>query len=352
MAKFNYGLLLTAKTETVPGTPETMTYGTPGEVHIADGLIKLDASVGPLGTGLDFTMGGEFQESAAVGLSKTAATLLRATIDGLTVAVPIAGSRISIGGAPADADFVADLGVRALWEACGLIWTASAPGEGPTGIGQSIRLATIKPCTVKLMHKGGYRLIWTNCIGVPTLSYTPGGIGLVTIELAGTFSARAAETFPTVIDYGNQDLAGPPTIESVGHVWGAGAVARGYSSLEVTVDNSSDTVPDSNAVSGEVPASSERTVNVAATLYGESGDPDFEIETLLKTVALTGMTFAVGGTVQTPNGVRANRYSVKLPKLELRAVKQDVIGASAAPAITGRAVMDAAEGDELQMQFY
>jgi len=88
------------------------------------------------------------------------------------------------------------------------------------------------------------------------------------------------------------------------------------------------------------------------TLYGESGDPDFEIETLLKTVALTGMTFAVGGTVQTPNGVRANRYSVKLPKLELRAVKQDVIGASAAPAITGRAVMDAAEGDELQMQFY
>jgi hypothetical protein len=352
MAKYDYGMLLTAKTEAVPGTPENMTYSVGGTAQVSDGLVQLDASIGPLSSGIDFAMGGEFQENAPSGLSKVAATLLKATIDGLTVALPMAGSRITIGGAPADADFVVDPGVLALFKACGMLWTASAPGEGPTGIGQTVRLGSAAPCTIKLMHKGGYRLVWTNCIATPRITFTPGGIGLVTLEFGGVFSARATETFPTTIAYGNQALAGAPVVESVGHVWGAGAVARGFSELEVTVDNAQDTVPDSNAVGGEVPAAAERTVNIAATLYGESTDADFEIETLLKTVALTGLTFAVGGTIQTPNGTRANRYSVKIPKVEVRSVTQDVIGSSAAPKITGRGVLDATVGDEFQMQWY
>lgn len=351
MAKFNYALLLTAKTEAVPGTPEAMAYGTPGTAQVSDGLVQLDASIGPLSTGLDFTMGGEFSENAPTGLSKVAATLLRATIDGLTVAVPIAGSRAVVAG-PTDGEFALDVGVLALLKSCGLTFANSAPGEGPTGIGQTVRLGSQAPATIKLMHAGGYRLIWTNCVASPTLKFTPGGIGLVTLEIAGTFVERATETFPGTISYGNQALAGPPAVQSVGNVWGAGSVARGFSELEVAIDNATENVPDSNATGGEVAASSERTVNVSAQIYGESTDADFEIETLLKTVALTSLSFSVGGAVQTPNGQRANRYSVKIPKLEVRSVAQDVIGASAGPKITGRGVLDSTVGDEFQIQLY
>lgn len=351
MAKFNYAMLLTAKTEAVPGTPENMDYGTPGTAQVSDGLVQLDASIGPLSTGLDFTMGGEFQENAPTGLSKVAATLLRATIDGLTIALPLAGGRAVVAG-PTDGEFVLDPGVLALLKSCGLTFANSAPGEGPTGIGQTIRLGSQAPATIKLMHGGGYRLVWTNCVASPRFTFEPGGIGLVTLDVQGTFSARATETFPGTISYGNQALAGPPSVASVGNVWGAGAVARGFSELEVSLDNATENVPDSNAVGGQVAASSERTVNVSGVIFGESTDADFEIETLLKSVALTGLSFAVGGTAQTPNGQRANRYSVKIPKLEIRSVQQDVIGASAAPRFTGRGVLDATVGDEFQMQLY
>jgi hypothetical protein len=345
MAKILYGVLCRAVTESVPGTPEDMT--PPGTFDATNaGLVQLAGDAGVLNSGVDASLEGEFQESAPSSLSEQAASLLRVKPQ-ITLHLPIAGRRKVTPSSPFDLDFRVYPGVQALWEACGLIWSAWGGG-----IGQIVQLAAVKTATVDLMFAGGYHWTIGGCVGTPTLRWEAGGIGVLQIALEGSFDAAqsGAYAYPGTVNFEDQASVGGPVVSQVGHIWGAGPAARGFSTLEITVDNQVESAPDSNALNGEVSAQSRRIVNVSGTIYRATGDVDFELQQLLQSIAREQMTFAVGGPPSV-NPERANAYTVSIPKLEARADAQAVIAANAAVQLTGKAVMNATPGDELQLIF-
>jgi hypothetical protein len=312
--------------QTTRGTADATIAALAGALTEADGLILGDPDSGVGETGISFGLTRAFRDKAVVtgSFSRSFSDFISRQVDSFELAFPLKGAGTTT--PTLDADYQLAAGLDELLAACGLPGAAWAGGTGWAHQPASNSLVTAK--------------LWfgdqgTNSIAIVVkdvessqlaLEFTPGSVGIATASLTGVFESVAIETTPT-FDYGLQNTVSAPTIRSVGHNWGLTAALRGFSEMTITIDNESETVPDSNSAAGTVERQTGRTIGIEATIFAEdNADLDFELDQLAETniASAQQLDFQVGTSGE------ANAYQIVVPSPELQSWTPNKLGASQA----------------------
>ncbi len=330
MADYPFLLGVAFKPQAVAGTPENMALigggsGTGGAIdNVTDGAVLGDPNSGVGESGVSLGFGKNISEKAPISGSFTRpfADYIGRTVETLQVALPLKGNGATLSGTPADGEFQPDLGIDALLEAAGLIGGAWSGGVGYAYLPGAARLATGAAYIGRTAADTGQRVILADCqANSLTFDFTPGEIATVTFDLGANLnSVDELGTWPaSPFEYNKQASLSAPSIESVGFTWGPSTpVARslGFSTLQVTIDNESETIAASNQPGGQATRQTGRTVTINATFDAESSEIGFELAQLAESDIANAeqLTFTVGTAGQALG--TANAYQINVPTPE------------------------------------
>jgi hypothetical protein len=302
-----------------------------------DGLVLGDAESGEGGSGLSLTLGRTNRPKAVVGASFTRdiSDFLRLDVPTFSFSWPFCGNRADTHATTvADADFQPSVGVDGILEAAGLAGTTWDGGIGYTYEPGGTNLMSA------LIYYYGNRLELLDCrVSSMSVNYTPGSIAIATAEIAvGSVKDPADNTATTQalpdLTYGPQSSVSAPVIESINNVW---SQDRGFSSLTLTVNNTIEEIPDSNAVAGRVFEISAQEFLIDATLFVDD-DGDDEVFALNQALAtangdLSEFSFTVG-TAQTSTSSPATAHKISLLDPELITTGPTKLGTKAGNVIS------------------
>jgi hypothetical protein len=322
-----------------------------------EGLLLGDPESGIGESGLSFSVGRRSRDKAVLAGSFTRpiSDWLAAEVRTFSFSFPFVGSkRTTTVTTPVDADFPLGVGADAIMEAFG--FQGAAWGAG---VGHSYKFDTANALPISaLIYYYGNRLELLNCRGKTlSIEYTPGGIAVATAEFAvGSIKDPALTDVPLsavalpALTYGQQADVNTPPVESVAHAW---QNTRGFQSLTLTVNNTVDDIPDSNAVDGIVKETSAREVTIEAELFvdGTGEGEVYELEQAFADAVgdLDALSFTVG-TPETTGLLPAVAHTVSIPTPELDETEPGKFGSKAGNTVSliARA---ATANDELEIIF-
>ena len=266
-----------------------------------DGLVLGDSESGEGGSGLTLTMGRRSRDKAPIGSSftKSLSDFLALEARTFSFAFPFCGSRrTTTETTQVDGDFVPIVGVDAILRAAGLTGAATAGAPvGHTYVPGGSELVSA------LIYYYGNRIELLDCrVASLAIDYTPGSIAIATADVAvGSVKDPTSKTFagvllPATLDYGTQLTVSAPVVDTAAHTWDT---ERGWTANSLTINNTIEDIPDSNAVDGIVKEISDQVFNMEATLFvDETGDNDevFELRQALANVIgdLAALTYTIG----------------------------------------------------------
>jgi hypothetical protein len=325
---FDLAIAIGAQTASGEANIDAVVRDAAGSINAAThGLVLGDVDAGIGGKGIELELERVLAEKATLSnFTRQASDFIREGVPTLSIGFRLAGNRNVLSGSPAAAEFALDKGIDALLGGLGL---AAADWSG--GIGKIYTPATPKYLTVKLWAGGGagqpcLAWAWYDCLAEGSIVWTPAGFGILTVELAVGALATSGFTEPTfpTLDYQEQGSQGAPVVRGVAHAWGA---TRGFTTFELTFANETESLADSNSVTGVRPRSTARNLDAAATLYADGVDLSYERDKLVAAGAPVDlMSFTVGSPVPSPAGGRANAYRVRLTTPEARKIKPVQLG--------------------------
>lgn len=326
---------------------------------LSDGLVLGDSESGEGGSGIDFASTRRLREKAIIAGSFT-----RPGSDFLSeeftmdVAWPFSGDRRDTTmTTPLDSDFRHDLGIEGILRACGLQREPWVAGVGDRYFPGNIDGTAASWASARLLYEGSdYHL--RDLLGDLVLTFAPGDVAIAKASLVGQIDSHVAAVFPVnTPDYGVQASVAAPVVQNVGHLFGhsdtggAADVLRPFSSLELTIANEVEEVPDSNAATGISKLQTGRTITAKATIIQDSNDSDYFRSKLIKTISGTDRLFFRVGTPQTlATPLPALAYQVTLTNPEVRDLTPKKIGDRQGWEVS-LAVLDETANGEMQIIF-
>lgn len=318
MAEKTFQIAVAFGVQSSAGTADATIAALTGSLGETDGFVLGDPDSGVAGSGIEWAIARELKEKADVSgsFTKQPSTFLSEQVETFSISFPLMGRGTS--SPAADADYKPAKGIDALILACGFA------GAGGAGTSWSYTPAAAQIITAKLFVSGNYWVI-KDCIAESAeLTQPPGEVGILTVNLRGTIDSFGAVSFPTV-NYGNQASLSAPTVKGVGHNWGISAASRSFTDATLSIANEVEDIPDSNSSTGKRSRQTAREISLAATIYTDSGDIDFERAELVRTTAPTDQQQWQVGTA---GGSTANAYKITLTNPEIRSLKPDRSGTS------------------------
>jgi hypothetical protein len=318
----------------------------------ANGYLIGKSGTGLGDSGLTIGLGREFEEKAFISgsLTRPISDFLKQTVPTFTFAFPFCGNRVTIAGAPVDADFIPIAGVDAILEGAGLVGAASVSDPA---VGHKYKFGSPYPFS-SLIYINGMRLELEDCrCSSLAIAYTPGGFAVATATIqVRTVKDVSAAALPGTLTPGEQSTVSAPKVETVAHTWGT---LRGFSELTLTIGPTITDVPDSNQTDGIVKEIEDHPVTITGTMFSDS-DASGEIydsDQLVETVEgnLNQLSFQVGTTGA--DTLPAEAHQIQAPLLELQASDQAKVGAKAGTSVTGvcRGAAAGSGNDELEIIF-
>lgn len=324
------------------GTPNIPAAWLTTSVDYDDGLVLGDGESGDAETGITFPEHVRVgREPARLGRTAGFDTFLRQDFEGLSIAYTRKGNGATT-TTPAAGEAQPLAGIDALNRALGL---TPANGVAPTvnyAPASNAEYATV------CIWVADRRFIYQDCIVSSRVeSYTPGDAALITDNIAiGSLESQAdGVTFPT-LDYGTQSTLSSPVIQGVANTFGT---ARGFESLEITIEGNQSQVDDSNQPTGKRQVVGGLDITAVMRLYLDDTDTDFEYEALISGSApASSWSFQVGTAAGAAEEVNAFRSLMPTPQVERR--KEDKTGSVVVLPLTLRA-RASASGAEYQLRY-
>ena len=343
--------------QTTRGTAETMATigsgsGSGSAIdNVTDGAVLGDAGSGVGDTGISFSFGKKLTEKAVLTGSYTRdfGNFSNRTIEGLSIVIPIKGNGGTTAAPPVATDFTPDVGIAALLRAAGLTGAAQGARWEYTPASTALITAALY---IGDASNNGMRVIVKDIEAVTaTFNFTPGEAATLEFDLSGEYdSADEGGTWTsTPFDYGNQSSLSAPFVKAAAFTWGPNtptARALGFSELTITLDNQSETVPSSNATSGETQRQTGRDVTISGTFDADSAEMQYELNQLGESAIANAeqLMFTIG-TVAGPGNI-ANAYRITVDDPELISLEQaDPLGNSHAWTIELKARSATADGE-------
>lgn len=342
MAEITFQLAAAFGVQSVAGTADATIAALSGSLSETDGFVLGDPDSGVGETGIEWETARELKEKANVSgsFTKQPSTFLSEQIETFSISFPLAGRGTA--SPVADADYKPVKGIDALLQACGF-----AGANWGAGVGYAYTPASAQNITAKLFLSGNYWVI-KDCIAESwELTQPPGEVGILTVNLRGTIDSFGAVAFPT-INYANQASLSAPAVKGVGHNWGISAASRSFTEATLTGENEVEEIPDSNSSTGKRSRQTGRTITMAATLYADSADIDFERAELIRTTTPTEQQRWQVGTAG--GAGPANAYRITLSKPETRSYAADRSGTSYVATVELVAV-DTSANAEMELLF-
>ena len=134
-------------------------------------------------------------------------------------------------------------------------------------------------------------------------------------------------------EYGNQSSLSAPAVTGVNFTWGPDTPAArsvGFSELAIDISNEVETIPSSNAASGELVRQTGRDIRITGTIDADDGEFLYELDQLGESAIANAeaLSFQVG-TVATGSDT-ANAYSILVLDPELVKLEPAKLGNSQA----------------------
>lgn len=327
MAKFNYqsGIAFAAQTSglgTVDPTLKALVdaggSGGSGEITPADGAILGSSAAGIAEDGIEDEYTRDLREKAPISGSFTrpASDFLK-ELANLKFTLPWKGNGVTISGTPADAEYEPDPGIDAILQGGGLTGSGWAGG-----VGWSYVPAPGVPFTVKRWGPG-FAWVLMDCFADLVWKLKEGGIVDLEVTVAvGSVESFLTESFPT-FDYGLMASVSAPVLEQAGHNWGISAAARGFQDGQLSISPGIEDIGDSNAIDGVTKDQNDHTIIFTGSIFGDSGDIDFERVELVRTTAPTEVqAFNLGSAAGIGVLQKGSTFILKNPELrKLKPVK-------------------------------
>jgi hypothetical protein len=318
----------------------------------AQGLLLGKSGTGIGDSGLNFGLARVSEDKSVLPgtLTRPLSDFLKQTAPTFSFTFPFTGNRVTIAGAPADADFIPLTGIDAILEGVGLVGAASVSDPA---VGHKYTFGSPYPFS-SLIYCNGERAELEDCrCSSLAIVYTPGGFAIATATIVPrTVKDVSAADLPATLTWGEQASVSAPKVETTVHTWG---VERGFSVLTLTITPAIAEVPDSNQTDGIVIEIDSRVVTIGATMFtdavgsGEIYDSD-QIEAAAEGT-LDQLSFQVGTTGA--DTLPAEAHQIQVPLLELQTSDQDKLGSKAATTISAiaRGAAAGSGNDELEVIF-
>jgi hypothetical protein len=313
----------------------------------AQGLVLGDPDSGVHESGLSLTLGRKKKDKAFVGSSftRSLSDFLKAEVRTFTFAMPFCGNRVTVAGAPTDADAIPITGIDALLEGAGM--TGSAWGSG---VGHQYVFGSPNPISA-LIYYFGNRLELLDCRCALAIEFVPESIPILTATIeVGSIKDHSVPGYgvPATLTYGEQQTVSAPTIEAVANTW---REARGFSTATLNISPTIDDIPDSNAATGVVKEPSDREVSFEGTLFADDTTDEgheYEQMTASDIATLDQLSFLVGTVMA--DTLLAEAVGIIIPDPEPDEVTIQNLGTKAAHEVKLIA-RSATANTELQINF-
>lgn len=330
MAKFAFETAVAFATQTAEGTYNSTLDGLTTSITAAQGLVLGSASAGVRESGLTLGFERVREEKAflAGSFTRDISDFRKTGVASFTFTMPFTGSRVTVAGAPADADAIPITGLDALLEGMGL--TGAAWGSG---VGHQYVFATPNPISA-LVHVSGNRWELLDCRVAGEIKHTAGAVPILTATIAvGSIKNRAKAALPTTLTYGEQSSVSAPKCKAVGFEWPA-ADDRGFQEVSLQITPSIEEIGDSNATDGTILEVSSRAVRLVGTLWADdTTDAGYEYDQLIETASgnLDQLSFQVGTAMA--DTFPAEAYQIVAPKPENAKLDPVNLGTKAAHTV-------------------
>lgn len=353
MADQSYiGTGLAVGVQTARGTINGTIAGLGGALTSADGIVLGDRESGEHNSGIVLPEHvREQRELADDEMTKQKGSFLRVGVEGFAITVPLKGNGAVSGGLQGEAVPLA--GIDALLRGSGLerddnvIVSAPVVLYQPASTNLAFSADLQEYLTLKLWY-GDQSFVYEDCIVAGlAIAQPPGDVGLATFTFAvGGVNAQAGGiTFPT-FDYTTQLSLDSPIVQGVAHAFGQ---TRGFNTYDLTLDNTSEEIDDSNAPNGVRQEPSERTISVDATLFVDDGDTSFDWDQLnLTTVPASPMSHQVGAIAGVSDAFEA--YALEMLQPAVLNHKPTKLGVTAGHELSLRATHET-PGSEFRLRF-
>lgn len=359
MSKYDFEVAVAFATQAGEGeanyeaTLDGITTSLSGDIDGTDeGLVLGDSGSGIRESGLSLGFARSRRDKAFLGatLTRSISDFLKADVPTFDFAFPFGGNKSLATATPVDADATPLVGINALLEGAGLVGAASV--SDPT-VGWKYVFGSPNPIS-GLVYVSGMRLELSDCRVVTlAIDYTPGGIAVATATIAvGSIKDQSLAALPTTLDYGLQASVSNPVVDSIAHQW---QDTRGFSAGKLTINNTIDDIPDSNAADGIVKEKSDREVTFEGTLFGDdSTDKGYEYSQLIESVEgnLDQLSFTVGSAM-VDDTTRQLAHQIQIPLPELQTQDVNALGTKAGydVSVIARGAAAGSGNDELEVIF-
>lgn len=279
----------------------------------ADGIVLGDRESGDAESGIVIPDFEPFRrELAAVSYTANFGSFVREAFSNLAITYHVKGNGVTSTPSAGQAKPLA--GLDALNQSAGF---AGANGANPIYV-YTPRASAIY-LTVKLWLADLSFCFYDCIIGKRSTLYTPGDYALRTDEITiGKISATGTAdaivfTSPT---WGTQASLSAPTVEGVANSWNA---ARGFSELEVIVNNNIEEIGDSNVTDTGLRYSQKapREITASGSIFAQTADSDFEYQQTKITTAPTDMfSFQLGDVAGATDTINAELVELENPQTD------------------------------------
>lgn len=350
MAKFDFGVAVAFATQTAEGTYNATLDGITTSLTAAQGLVLGEASAGVRKSGLSLGFGRKMEDKAFIGttFTKPISNFLLAEVPTFTFVMPFCGNRVTVAGAPADADAIPITGLDALLEGMGMVGTAWG-----SGVGHQYVFASPEPISA-LIYYFGNRVELLDCRVAGSILFESASYPKLTATVeVGSVKDHSLPGYgvPATLTYGEQASVSAPTIVSAANTW---REARGFSTATLNITPSFETIGDCNAATGEVKEMEDRETTFDATIFADdTTDEGHEYEQLTADAegTLDQLSFLVGDVMADTEAAKAVGIIMPLPEPSEATIAN--LGTKAAHDInlTARGAAAGSGNDELEINF-
>src|SRR3990172_1245708 len=311
MAKFAFEVAVGFLPQVAEGTYNTTLDGITTSWATSGGLMLGDPESGIGESGLSLTVGRSKRDKAflAGSFTRSLSDFLKAEVPSFEFAFPFCGSRVTVPGAPADADAILHPGLDALLHAAGI-----ARADWGAGVGQRYVFSSPLPISALIFYSGN-RLRLQDCRASLAIEYTPGGLAIATATVeVGSVLAPTLAALPTTLNYTTQASVSAPVVQAVANAW---QETRGFEELTLSIEPAFEEFPDSNAPAGVVKEASDREVKISGRLFSDDAAKNYDLTQILATSSgtLDQVSFQVGASMTPGNPAVAHQILAPQPEL-------------------------------------
>ncbi len=343
MASITRQVAIAVDTQTAEGTANTTIAGLTGALTLANGIVKGDSESGLIGSGLTYSFNrrerppGELEGS----FTRLDGDFLEQEIT-FSFAFPLCGPRKNTETPAVGGNFKHEKGIDALLKCCGLSGSLVATSW------QYVPIDALF-ATMKIFDSGEHWVV-RDIRGNLNIRETPAEIPIVTCTLVGIIDSVGQTTFPSPLDYEEQASVNAIACKEANPIWGQGATVRGWSELEIAIENNLEKILDSASDVGFVYEQAGRTITVSMTMKDDDGDPDFTQTNMTGTAAPTDdLDFTVGSAAGDASPALA--HQIQVANLRVQSYTPAVAGKKAASQVTAVAT-GLTDGSEFFLTFF